>query len=102
VVPDPENYTLTLDEDGSFSAKADCNQASGTYEATADALTLTLGAVTRKACPPGSLGDQYLGLLPQAASFRVQGSQLELGLVDEQGEGAGVMVLEDAAVAAGD
>lgn len=31
-VPDPENYTLTLNEDGTASIKADCNQVTWTYE----------------------------------------------------------------------
>ena len=31
VVPDPENYTLDFKSDGTFSAKVDCNQLSGTY-----------------------------------------------------------------------
>ena len=29
LVPDPENYTLTFWDDGSFSFKADCNSGSG-------------------------------------------------------------------------
>ena len=31
-VSDPENYTLTLNKDGTASIKADCNQVSWTYE----------------------------------------------------------------------
>ena len=61
-VPNPENYTLILREDGTFSGTADCNQISGTYT-TEGGYFFTLGPSTMAACAPDSLDQQYLDLL---------------------------------------
>src|SRR6188474_2823047 len=60
VVPDPENYTITFNEDGTWSGKADCNQVSGGYSTTGSNLTMTLGPTTLMACPEGSLDGLFL------------------------------------------
>ena len=61
-VPNPENYTLILREDGTFSGKADCNQISGSY--TNDSgYSFNLGPSTMAACRPDSMDQQYLELL---------------------------------------
>ena len=60
VVPDPENYTLTFDTDGTFSGKADCNQVSGGYTTSGSDLTIMPGPTTMMACPEGSLDGQFL------------------------------------------
>lgn len=61
-VPNPENYTLVLREDGTFSGTADCNQISGSY--TSDSgYSFTLGPSTMAACGPDSMDQQYLELL---------------------------------------
>jgi heat shock protein HslJ len=86
-VPDPPNYLLVLNEDGSFTAKADCNQLHGTYTLSGDDLTLTHGPMTKAACPPGSLSDQYVHLLSQVTTQTVEDGQLTLGLA----KGAGSM-----------
>ena len=61
-VPNPENYTLILREDGTFSGTADCNQISGTYT-TENGYFFTLGPSTLAACGTDSLDQQYLQLL---------------------------------------
>ena len=61
-IPDPENYTLLLQEDGSFSGQADCNQISGTYS-TDGGYTFSLGPATLAACGDDSFDQQYLQLL---------------------------------------
>ena len=73
-VPDPENYLLTLNEDGTFEAKADCNRVSGKFVPT-----------TLAACPPHSLSDTYIHLLGQVASYGLQQSQLRLDLKNNTG-----------------
>ena len=61
-VPNPENYTLILREDGTFNGSADCNQISGSY--TNDSgYSFTLGPSTMAACGPDSMDQQYLELL---------------------------------------
>jgi heat shock protein HslJ len=64
VTPDPENYTIEFASDGSFSAKADCNQVSGSYTTSGSTMTIELGASTLVACPDDSLSDLYLAGLP--------------------------------------
>jgi heat shock protein HslJ len=61
-VPDPEKYTLTFKDDGTFSGQADCNQISGTYTQEGGFI-LTLGPSTMAFCGEESLDVQYLDLL---------------------------------------
>jgi len=63
VVPaaDQAKYTIEFNADGTFAAKADCNQLSGTYTTTpTGGLTIVLGPSTMAACPPESLAPQYV------------------------------------------
>ena len=78
VVPDPENYTITFNEDGTFSGKADCNQVSGGYSTTGSNLTITPGPTTLMACPEGSLDGLFLEGIGTAASYSISGSDLTI------------------------
>jgi heat shock protein HslJ len=86
VVPeaDQANYTIEFKTDGTFSAKVDCNQASGQYTTTSTGgMTITPGPMTLAACPEGSMGDQYIAGLSNAASYAIANSQLTITLKDE-------------------
>ena len=84
VVPDPENYTITFNTDGSFSAKVDCNNMSGTYTTTSSGgLAITPGPMTLAACGPETLSDLYVAGLMQAKSYAIASSQLTITLADE-------------------
>ena len=86
VVPDADqaNYTIEFKSDGTFTAKADCNQMSGTYTTTSTGgLTIVLGPSTLVACPEGSLAPQYVTGLGNAASYAVANGQLTITLKDE-------------------
>ena len=86
VVPaaDQANYTIEFKSDGTFTAKADCNQMSGTYTTTSTGgLTIVLGPSTLVACPDGSLAPQYVTGLGNAASYAVANGQLTITLKDE-------------------
>jgi heat shock protein HslJ len=61
-VPNPENYTITFNADGTLDGKADCNTFGGTYSQE-NGLTITLGASTMAFCGEESLDQQYLTLL---------------------------------------
>jgi heat shock protein HslJ len=61
-VPDPQNYTIVFNDDGTLSGRADCNNFNGTY-AQDNGLIITLGATTAAACGPDSLDQQYLSIL---------------------------------------
>ena len=89
VVPeaDQANYTIEFLADGTFNAKADCNQVGGTFE-TADPaaasgdLQIVLGPSTLVACPEGSLADMYVAGLGRAQSYAVANSELTITLDD--------------------
>lgn len=61
-VPNPENYTITFNADGTLEGKADCNSFSGTYSQD-NGFIITLGASTMAYCGDTSLDQQYLTLL---------------------------------------
>src|SRR5688572_29153101 len=63
VVPaeDQANYTIEFKSDVSFSAKADCNQLSGSYTTSGtNGLTIVPGPMTMAMCLEGSLSTQYV------------------------------------------
>ncbi|HJR96935.1 MAG TPA: META domain-containing protein [Actinomycetota bacterium] len=84
-VADPSRYTLTLREDGSFQAVADCNTVNGTFETSDDEITLSMGASTLAACPEGSRSDEYINLLRSVSSYNVDGDHLSLYLSNAAG-----------------
>jgi heat shock protein HslJ len=66
-VPNPENYTIIFNADGTLTGKADCNSFAGTYSQT-NGFTITLGATTMAFCGEASLDQQYLTLLSSVAA----------------------------------
>jgi heat shock protein HslJ len=103
VVPAAEqaNYTIEFQGDGTFAAKADCNQVAGTYEVhrggldpadvsalppgTSGSMSILPGPSTLAACPPGSMGDLYVVGLGNTSGYRIEGGQLMLTLKDGEG-----------------
>ena len=84
VVPDPENYTIEFKSDGTFSAKADCNQLSGTYTTTSSGgLTIVPGPMTLALCPDGSLDTLYVAGLAATQSYTIANNQLTTKQADE-------------------
>jgi heat shock protein HslJ len=64
VVPDPENYVLVLDADGSANLTADCNQVEWTYTLEDSSLTFnTVGPSTLAFCGDDSLDQMFLSKL---------------------------------------
>ena len=63
-VDNPEDYSLALLPDGTYTIRADCNVGAGTFEYSDDGtLTLLPGPLTRMACPEGSQSDTFLSFL---------------------------------------
>ena len=85
VVPDPENYTITFNADGTAAIKADCNNVTATYATDGSSMTITLGASTMAMCPEDSLGTLYTVGLGQVASYAVSGDELTLTFADDAG-----------------
>ena len=82
----PERYTLEFLPDGTVRARADCNTASGRYEAGPDRrLALGRMSVTQAPCLPGSLGDAFLKGLADVAGYLFDGDQLVLMLRNNTG-----------------
>ena len=77
-------YTIEFKSDGTFAAKADCNQLAGTYTAaSAGALTITPGPSTLVACPEGSLAPIYVAVLATAANYAIDAGVLTIRTTDE-------------------
>jgi heat shock protein HslJ/uncharacterized protein YraI len=86
VVPDPENYTLTFNDDGTVSIKADCNVAGGSYDLSGNSLSISLGPTTLAECGPQSSYNQFMSLLGQVSGAGTGYGSLVLSLADDAGE----------------
>ena len=77
-IPNPEQYTLTLGNDGKVSVRADCNSCATTY--TLDGATLTIGrlACTLIACSLASFDGVYAAALEGSHTVAVNDSHLIL------------------------
>lgn len=87
LVPDDKaKYTLAFNADGSFTARIDCNRGRGTWKSP-DQGRLELGpmALTRAACPPGSLHDRIVEQLPNVKSYAMKDGRLFLSLIAKSG-----------------
>lgn len=85
VIPNPEDYTLEFDEDGTFQFQADCNSGSGSYSVLGDRLVLTMGTATSVECGEGSLSDEYMVLLGSVEAYEFEGVSLLLYLQEDAG-----------------
>jgi heat shock protein HslJ len=84
-VPNPENYSLTLHDDGTYSIQADCNVGGGTYTLDGESLTLVPGILTMAMCPEESLSNDFLQHLAAVVTFVVQDGDLHLNLMADAG-----------------
>ncbi len=82
----PERYTVRFDTAGRIAVRADCNRGSAPYAVTAD-RRLTFGplALTKVACPPGSLSNRYARDLGRATRYFLKGGDLYLDLPVDSG-----------------
>jgi heat shock protein HslJ len=86
VVPDPENYTISFNDDGTYALQADCNQGSGSYTLDGSSLTIEPGALTRAFCGEDSLDVIYLASLEKVSSYAIEDGQLQLKFADDGGK----------------
>ncbi len=69
-VPDPENYTVQFNADGTFSAQIDCNNVLGEYATTPpSSIFMQLGPSTMVACEETSLAPQMSQMFGPAQSY---------------------------------
>jgi uncharacterized protein/heat shock protein HslJ len=77
---------MTFQADGRLILQADCNNGIGNWRGDESALTLGPVALTRKACQPSAITDQFVRDLDAMRSFTVENGELRLSLAS----GAGV------------
>ena len=72
-------YTIEFKSDGTYQAKTDCNQTSGTYTTTSDGgVTVQPGPTTLVACPEGSLSDKYIQGVTNALRYAIVDGELTI------------------------
>lgn len=82
VVPDPENYTIQFNTDGTFNAKADCNQVNGSYTTSgSNGLVIVPGASTMAFCGEESSDTIFLAGLSTTSTYAIANGQLTLNQV---------------------
>jgi heat shock protein HslJ len=81
----PNQYLIEFLADGSVAVQADCNRVAGTYTVKDNQLTITLGPSTLAACPPGSLGDEFVKQLGNIGSYLFKGENLILEIKMDSG-----------------
>ena len=83
---DPSSYTMTLGADGRASLRLDCNRASGQWRSPAPGrITFTPLAMTRAACPEGSLDTRVARELEYVRSYLREGDRLRLVMMADGG-----------------
>lgn len=84
-----DQYRLSFQADGRLVAQMDCNQGSGTWQATPaeSGGNLHLGpiALTRMMCPPDPLGQRPQQDMEAVQSYRIINGQLQLELAGNAG-----------------
>jgi heat shock protein HslJ len=66
-VPNPENYTIRFNDDGTFDGTADCNSIAGNWSQE-NGFSITVGPSTLAFCGEASLDQVYIGLLDSVAA----------------------------------
>jgi heat shock protein HslJ len=94
-VPNPENYTIIFNTDGTLTGKADCNSFTGIWSQE-NGFTIKLGASTMAFCGDASLDQQYTHLLSNVAAGGLDGAG---GLALETAGGAERMLFKNGGAA---
>ena len=83
---DAAKYTLHFVSDTGVSVRIDCNRGHGSWRATPPSgIEFGAMALTRMACPPGSMHDQILRQLPYVRSYIIKEGHLFLSLMADGG-----------------
>jgi heat shock protein HslJ len=78
----PARYTLLFQPGGMVDVQADCNRGSGAYVLNGGSLSFGPIALTRAACPPGSLDAEFMKGLGLVSGQLFRGYDLVLTLSD--------------------
>jgi heat shock protein HslJ len=82
---DPTRYVMDLTAGGQLAMQLDCNRAVGRWEArptgaTGGSISFGAAAMTRAACPPGSMDTRIAGDLDRVRTYTLDGDRLNLAL----------------------
>lgn len=73
----PERYTVEFMDDGQVAIQADCNQGHGSFTTTdSSQISISEIAITRAACPTGSISNEFVQGLSNAAIYFFQDGDL--------------------------
>jgi heat shock protein HslJ len=82
----PERYTLRFDRAGRLAVRADCNRGTTSYSVSPDRrVEIRPIALTRMACPAGSLSDRFVKEVGRATSYLVKDGALLVELPVDSG-----------------
>ena len=84
-VDNPQNYTITFQEDGTVVVVADCNNALGSYTVDESSLMIEMGPMTMALCPGESRSEDFVKYLGAAAIFFFEDSTLYIDLMADGG-----------------
>lgn len=84
-VPNPAQYTIRFNPDGTALIKADCNNIAATYTTDGSNISITLGPSTLVACAPESLDQQFTSGLSNASLYFFEGGDLYIDLFADGG-----------------
>lgn len=79
-IESPENYTVQFSETGQVAVRADCNRAVGKFTEVTGGVEIILGPTTLAACPPGSLGQDFIDALNQVSFYFFKDQDLVMDL----------------------
>ena len=85
-IEDPNSYTLTFNQDSTYSYKADCNLGSGNYTATESGqIQFEAGPLTLAECGPDSRYQDMLNTLGEAQEYKFEDNGQVLVLIQPDG-----------------
>jgi heat shock protein HslJ len=77
-VPNPQNFKIVFDPDGSIGVTADCNLCGGIYEANGNSISIEVQVCTQAYCGDQSLDRDYLEALGITSRYSRRGQELLL------------------------
>lgn len=77
-IPNPEQYTLRLEDNGRLNVRADCNSCNGRYSLDGSSLSVNGVACTRAFCGLGSFDENYAVALENVRSLSIDGERLTI------------------------
>jgi heat shock protein HslJ len=86
IVPNPADYTITFNDDGSATIKADCNMVDASYTLDGNSLTITPGASSMAFCGEDSIDVIYLTSLEKVTSYSITEGTLNLIFANDGGQ----------------